>query len=737
MTAVLLVLTGHVGRGLLSCRGAKALGWVQNLRLGLLAVAAGALWLGVCQAVAETRALVIGVSGYPNLAASLHLTGPKNDSRELANTLVRLGVPAGNVTVLADQVAGLSDGIANPGPGTRDAILSGLDRLAEESRPGDLAVVYFSGHGTQQPDLDGDEGGGADEVFLPYDAGSWGADGIANALVDDDFRIRIEAMRDKGVDVFGMIDACHSATGFRTLADDDVRAREVDPAALGVPAFAETGPRALRFAQASTERPGRGRAAFFYAAQESEVALERKPAGGTDDDSFGVFTAALVSRLNASPNLTYRTLHQALLADIKRNTLMATQTPALEGDLLDEPVLGLSDAAPRRQWPVFAGKVQAGTLEGMTVGSVVALYADPADAEGKVLAYGRIETAGATRAVAVPAAYCPAEAAACPDQPDESAFRKGRVARIVERGVAFGLTLSEPVRFDPDDGRDYTAALAALKAAGADPRLASRLSVRSDGYDLAVGLVDGKLAFAPSIGLIDRLGPGSSPRLTIPDDPAAARAAVADAVDRMARALALQRLDVGADGAARMGLKSGILLRTAPAPVSGGTCPDRDDAYAPPVPATDNPAYGECDILAISMENAGRKPLDVTVLLIGADFSITPVWPNDGLSNRIQIGETKAFDILQMEASPDATTEERLIFLAVPGVNKANTAFTDLGQDGLRAMPAGTPEIEAVRDLVAAALDGATRSAATAPVRIDEEMAIDVRPFIVTKGAGG
>ncbi len=674
---------------------------------------------------------MIGVSGYPNLAESLRLAGPKNDAREMANTLARLGVAPADITVLADGVSGLADGIANPGPGTREAILTGLDRLAEQSQPGDLAIFYFSGHGSQQPDQNGDEEGGNDEIFLPYDVGGWSGKGVENALIDDDLDERIRLILDKGVDFFGVIDACNSATGFRALPGDDVRARGVDPGALGVPATAsarERGERAL-MPHGVEPRPGRGRAAFFYAAQEIEEALEKTPRGGADGESYGVFTYTMLSRLNATPGVSYRTLHQAVMADIKRNTLMATQTPELEGELLDEPVLALGPTQARRQWPIFSGKLQAGALEGIGSGSVLALYEDATTPDDQPVAHGRVETAGASRSVVAPLAWpCEDDADACAAAADAAAFRKGRFARLVEPGIDLGLVLSEPVRVDPGDGRDYGGAITALNTATAP--LASRVSQRRQGYDIAVGLVDGTLAFSPAGGLIDRAGPGSSPRLTLPSDPQAAAAAVSEAVERMARATALQRLA----GGGTLGLTVGVQARRSHArPASGGACPAADDNYAPPVPTRENPVFSDCDILSITMQNDGRKPLDVTVLLIGADFSITPVWPVDGNANRIHIGETRSVDILQMEPNPKAAAEERLVFLAVPGVNRSHVAFTDLGQEGLRDVPGEAPGMSAVRDLFASGLNDLSRSTATAPARLEEELAIEIRPFFVSK----
>lgn len=47
--------------------------------------------------------------------------------------------------------------------------------LASVSRPGDTVVIYFSGHGGQLNDDNGDEGDGKDEILLPHDYLSSGA----------------------------------------------------------------------------------------------------------------------------------------------------------------------------------------------------------------------------------------------------------------------------------------------------------------------------------------------------------------------------------------------------------------------------------------------------------------------------------------------------------------------------------------------------------------------------------
>jgi hypothetical protein len=712
---------------------------VTVVRLGWagIALAVNTLAIADVSIAADTRALVVGVAGYPNLAQSLRLQGPRNDTREVIATLVSLGIDPANIAMLADGLESVPDGIEAPAPATRAAILSGLDRLAEISAPGDLVFFYFSGHGSQQPDRDGDEGGGNDEIFLPYDVGSWNGDGVENAIVDDELDARIQRMLDKGVDVFGMIDACNSATGFRAAPDAAAHARQVPQELLGVPAGGETISRGLGGSE-PTAAAGRGRAAFFYAAQETEEALELTPKGAEPGEFYGVFTYNVLKRLRQTPNLTYRTLHQAVVNDIKRGSLMATQTPEVEGELLDEPVLRLGDAAPRRQWPTFGGKLQGGELDGIGKGSLLALYADPAAEDSAVVAHARVETAGATKSLLVPVAYPCATADGCLLPMDDAAFRKGRFARIAEPGLDFSLTFSEPVRIDPGDGHDYEPALAAFGSALGSDRLKSRARTSGSGFDVAVALVDGTLAFSAASGLVDPLGPGSSPRLTLPTEPAMAVAVVEDAVIRIARALALQNF--GDAGSAVPALETEIRVARARADtIRDGRCPTDSDAYDAPVAAGAVPEFGDCDILSVVMRNTGKKPIDVTALLIGPDFSITPVWPVDGSANRINLGEDKTAELLQMEPDPKASTEERLVFVAVPGVGKSHTAFTELEQTGVRAADEEplSPRAAALRALLSDGTGEFERDAGSAPARMEEEMTIAVKPFVVRKGAAG
>lgn len=97
---------------------------------------------------------------------------------------------------------------------TRDRILSGVRRLIQGSRPGDVIAVQYSGHGTQLPDLDGDESGGdtpdSDEALVPVDHRQNGF------VIDDDLAEVCRAIP-LGVSVTFLMDCCHSGTNTKFL----------------------------------------------------------------------------------------------------------------------------------------------------------------------------------------------------------------------------------------------------------------------------------------------------------------------------------------------------------------------------------------------------------------------------------------------------------------------------------------------------------------------------------------
>lgn len=85
----------------------------------------------------------------------------------------------------------------------RNDFLRAVEKL---NGPEDLLVLYFSGHGGQQPDTSGDELDGMDETMCFYDG----------ELLDDKVYELLQMIPD-GVRVFMINDCCNSGTNFRGM----------------------------------------------------------------------------------------------------------------------------------------------------------------------------------------------------------------------------------------------------------------------------------------------------------------------------------------------------------------------------------------------------------------------------------------------------------------------------------------------------------------------------------------
>ena len=118
------------------------------------------------------RALLIGIDKYRHVSP---LKGPVNDAKDMANFITgRGGFRKSDVRLLLDEEA------------TKKNILAVVKEwLVEGTNPGDEVFLFYSGHGFQQPDLDGDETDGLDETLVPADA-FVNEDGKIKGMITDD-----------------------------------------------------------------------------------------------------------------------------------------------------------------------------------------------------------------------------------------------------------------------------------------------------------------------------------------------------------------------------------------------------------------------------------------------------------------------------------------------------------------------------------------------------------------------
>lgn len=561
-------------------------------------------------AMAEVRAVLVGVSDY--LVLDADLKGPANDVRLMAETLASRGLDPGAMTVLTADPTGLAQGVETAPP-TRDAVLAALDAVAEASGPGDTVVFYFSGHGAQAPDLSGDEGGGWDEILLPADAAGWkGAIGaVENAILDDELQAWAQGLLSRGVKVVGLIDACHSATGFRALGGEGV-ARVLDEAALGIPTDIEA-------VAGDPSAPLEGDFVFLYSSQSDQRSFEYPLADGTT--WHGEFTLRLAQVLREVPKASWAQVLAATTEAMVQGP--ARQMPEGEGTLLGAEVFGAGLGSPRL---VVAGDgLEAGLLQGLTEGTELALYATPAGGEAlAVLTLAKVTARSATFNGTPPAGALWAEVVSAPPPPP--------------------LVLAAPVLADPGDGFDYTAWLDAL------PQGTGKA-------DLVPILTEGAVALAGADGVLDPEGAGSSPRIV-----ALAGETPAMAVERVlaqaAHGLRLREVLAGATGRSLTG-KDPITM-TIERRAATDTC-GPVGAAAPHDPAS---GVAPCDQLWLTLTNTGGTAQDVSVLYLAADFAVQPIWPTQNLSNRLAPGESARVGLM-IEADSAAGLEEIWV-LAVP-----------------------------------------------------------------------
>ncbi|HEX4825827.1 MAG TPA: caspase family protein [Candidatus Polarisedimenticolaceae bacterium] len=148
------------------------------------------------------RAVLIGVGSY--LSRDIEpLAGPPHDVRSL-ETLLRSKYHFDDITVLVSGDPLGSEDHLPTRKRIRDAILASVEATRRE----DTLVVFWSGHGGEAPDINGDEGGGNDASLLPYDART---ENIPD-IVDDELFLWFDRLSPDARNVLLIFDACHSAS---------------------------------------------------------------------------------------------------------------------------------------------------------------------------------------------------------------------------------------------------------------------------------------------------------------------------------------------------------------------------------------------------------------------------------------------------------------------------------------------------------------------------------------------
>jgi metacaspase-1 len=264
------------------------------------------------------RALLIGINKYQIAGADLR--GCVNDVKDLRDALVEFhGFKRGDISVLTDGAA------------TKKAMQAGIQKLVRDSRKGDVALLHYSGHGSNVPDDDSDEADGRDEILCPTDL-NWD-----DPLRDDWLRKTLDGVR-PGVSFTAIMDCCHSGTNTRAILPPDAPVKQrylPSPSSLKA---VESGRRPPKQVTSELRRSSRAarRSRDVVKAELPEVLITGCRDTQTSADAFingrynGALTFALVEAMRKSKGaLTYRELHDRAAAVLK--TRKFEQVPQLEG----------------------------------------------------------------------------------------------------------------------------------------------------------------------------------------------------------------------------------------------------------------------------------------------------------------------------------------------------------------------------------------------------------------------
>lgn len=229
------------------------------------------------------------------------LDGAVNDAREMARVLAGKYQFRSIDTVYEERAS-------------REGILAAIRRLVDVSRPGDVVVFYYAGHGSQRYNSAAPASVSAnrlDQTIVPADA---------NVGQFDIRNIELTALFDqllaKDVQLTLIFDSCNSGSAVRGVAPPKVRFAPFDPRDAADPSDPE-----------SLTRPGRRNPALFLAAaQENQSASEQA------DGLHGAFTGALLRVMTsaATPvNAPARQIFRQVEAMLRWSSM--EQVPVLKG----------------------------------------------------------------------------------------------------------------------------------------------------------------------------------------------------------------------------------------------------------------------------------------------------------------------------------------------------------------------------------------------------------------------
>jgi Caspase domain len=679
------------------------------------------------------------------------LTGLRRDGKTLFDP--------GNITVVADELGQeflsrlRADGAEVIELPTRANIDAAFKTLRARTADNDFVYIHMSGHGLQAPaqgdDLDL-EPDGLDEVFVPIDFGTWkksdrsGEWILENTITDNEIGAHIAALKQTAF-VWIVFDACHSGDMVRA-AGDPARTRTIVPRLLGedfVQALNKSQDMARKKATRSrgltaetplgdvVRKQDGKRFVAFYAVQSNQLALEKSlPDAGSP--VMGLLTHSLLRAMHAMPEATYQHIAEAVRAEYDR--FGGQLQPLFEGDL-SKPAFGGGD--PERTWIAERSgwdlSLRAGQLNNLSEGSVLAVYPLGGQSQAsKLLTYARVTEVKLSGSRLEPIDYHDRKATLVRELPERLS------ASLVAANVTLRLRVARPPAEDfSREGMRSGAGgiiLQALERASRPKQASEKIDVQivshNEHADLYLRVLPDRICLVRQVGdcwdfdASKRKRPSASISLDQESTPDALAEKLHQNFYRVAQVLkllALYRQSVTEPGAAdlfgaeKLDLHAHIVRYPhAQERAKDGEKHKCDKDFAPKTDAERIKLKAQaagtpddtgvivtaihCDILEIRGRNAADHPIDLTLLYIDSEYSITAMPANGTV--RLLSGAEAAGSRFRLQLStwcedlaacprkprPWSTGTEYLLAIAVaqtPGSNHLAADFRSLEQSGV------------------------------------------------------
>jgi hypothetical protein len=158
--------------------------------------------------MSNKKALCVGINNFKNYPSAA-LQGCVQDANDMSALLQKLlGFTGADITQLLDAQA------------TKANIMNGLKEMVSGAKSGKYTYLVFSmsSHGTQVPDINGDESTDrADEAFCPHDLAQAGDQWDRNHIIVDDELHDLFVQLPANVLLEVYLDTCHSGTGLKGI----------------------------------------------------------------------------------------------------------------------------------------------------------------------------------------------------------------------------------------------------------------------------------------------------------------------------------------------------------------------------------------------------------------------------------------------------------------------------------------------------------------------------------------